>query len=184
MGSTNKLWLTAPLALGLIVAACGGNDSGSDTATEAPASTAEANAEQATPEAQDDGTASTDTGSSTMVAMLGDEEIAIERALCYFEEQERAGLGGAWTHTSQASGTTADGQPVVIALDRARNEDGTVEDSIHVDIGDPASEDFVGLSANGPEGLVEFGDASVSAQDVEVTDFETDPVSLSISFDC
>ena len=73
---------------------------------------------------------------------------------------------------------------MVIALDRARNEDGTVEDSIHVDIGDPASDDFVGLTATGPEGLVEFGDASVSAQDVEVSDFGSDPLSFSVSFDC
>ena len=178
MGSTTKLWLTVPLALGLIVAACGSDeDSGDDASTEAPATTAEAAAEQAAPEPQEGGAGGT-------VAMLGEDEIAIERALCFFEEQERAGLGGVWTHTTQVTGTTADGVPVIISLDRARNEDGTVEDSVHVDIGDPASDDFVGLTASGPEGLVEFGDASVSAQDVEVTDFATDPVSLSISFDC
>lgn len=192
MRSTSKLWLVVPLALGLIVMACGGDDSGDDTATEAPASTTEAGAEQASPEPGDeqaspepgDDAAAEGAGSGTTVARLGDEEIVIERALCYFEEQERAGLGGVWTHTSQVSGTTADGEPVLIALDRARGEDGTVEDSVTVDIGDPASDEFVGMRATGPEGMIEFGDASVSAQDVELTDFVTDPVSLSISFDC
>ena len=177
MASTTKWWLMAPLTIGLIVAACGGDDASDDDATsEAPASVAAQ--EDAVAQADDDA------GDGAAVAMLGDEEISIDRALCYFEEQERAGLGGVWTHTSQVTGTAADGEPVVIGLDRARDEDGTVGDSIYVDIGEMGADDIVSLTASGPEGLVDFGDASVSAQDVDVAEFGSDPVSLSISFDC
>jgi hypothetical protein len=184
MGSTNKWWLAVPLAVGLVVAACGGDDdSADDGATEAPADAAATEEEQPADGANDT-EAAADTAASAGVIMLGDEEIAIEGALCYFEEQERAGLGGVWTHTSQASGTNEAGAPVTVGLDRARNEDETVEDSVYVNIGEPTADDFVGLTADGPEGLIEFGESSVSAQDVEVAEFGSDPVSLSISFDC
>lgn len=186
MSSMNKWWLAAPLAMGLVVAACGGDDdSADDAATEAPAEAAatEAAAEEPTTEPVDD-SADQAPGSGIAVAMLGDEEITIESALCFFEEQERAGLGGVWTHTAQASGTNAAGEPVTIGLDRARNEDETIEDSIYVNIGEPAADDFVGLTADGPEGLIEFGDLSVSAEGVEVGEFGSDPLSLTISFDC
>ena len=184
MGSTNKWWLAAPLAMGLIVAACGGDDdSADDAATEAPTDAAAAEDEQPA-DGGNDTEAAADTAASAGVIMLGDEEIAIERALCYFEEQERAGLGGVWTHTSQVSGSNEAGEPVTVGLDRARNEDETVEDSIYVNIGEPTADDFVGLTADGPEGLIEFGESSVSAQDVEVAEFGSDPISLSISFDC
>ena len=178
MSSTTKWWLAAPLAMGLVVAACGGDDDTSeDAASEAPASAAAAEDEPVANEAED-------STASAGVIMLGGEEIATERALCYFEEQERAGLGGVWTHTSQVSGTNAAGEPITVGLDRARNEDDTVEDSIYVNIGEPTADDFVGLTAKGSEGLIEFGDSSVSAQDVEVSDFGNDPVSLSVSWDC
>ena len=185
MHVNNKLWLVAPLALGLIVAACGDDDSADDAATEAPAETAatEAAAEEPTAEPAED-VADEASGSGIAVAMLGDEEITIASALCFFEEQERAGLGGVWTHTSQATGTNEAGEPVVVGLDRARNEDGTVKDSVYVNIGEPAADDFVGLTAEGPEGLIVFGDSSVSAEDVEVGEFGSDPVPLTISFDC
>lgn len=180
MSSTTKWWLAAPLAMGLIVAACGGDD---DSDTEAPASTAAAEEEQPA-EDTNDTEAAEDVAASAGVITLGDEEIAIERALCYFEEQERAGLGGVWTHTSQVNGTNAAGEPITVGLDRARNEDDTVEDSIYVDIGEPTSDDAVSLIADGPEGLIEFSDSSVSAEAVEVAEFGSDPISLSISFDC
>lgn len=154
MASTTKWWLMVPLTIGLIVAACGGDDASDDDATsEAPASATAQDAgaqEDAVAQADDDA------GDGATVAMLGDEEISLDRALCYFEEQERAGLGGVWTHTSQVTGTTADGEPVVIGLDRARDEDGTVEDSIYVDIGEIGADDIVSLTASGPEGLVDF----------------------------
>ena len=123
-------------------------------------------------------------GSAAATVMLGDEELTIDRTLCYFEEQPRAGLGGVWTHTSQATGANAAGEPVVIGLDRARSEEGEVGDSIYVDIGEPGADDAVGFTASGPEGLIEFGDDSVSAQDVEVAVFGSDPVALSVQFDC
>lgn len=176
MRSTTKLWLTVPLALGLIVAACGNDDDAADAAaTDAPADAAGVDEQPASD--------TTDTASAGVI-MLGDEEIAIERALCYFEEQERAGLGGVWTHTAQVTGTNAAGAPVIVGFDRARNEDETVEDSIRVDIGDPMADDFVGLAADGPEGLITFGDSSVSVEAVDVAEFGSDPVSLTAAFDC
>ena len=42
----------------------------------------------------------------------------------------------------------------MLDLSRARSEDGTVEDDIIVDIGDPFSDDTVSLMATGPEGEV------------------------------
>jgi len=115
---------------------------------------------------------------------LGDEVIGLDRALCFFEEQPRAGLGGVFTHTLQANATNAAGLPLILDMSRARGEDGTVSDEVTVDIGDPREDDFVGLRGGGPEGVVTFGEASASGTDVSVTDFETDPVNLSFEVTC
>ena len=172
MESMSKRWLAAPLVLSLVVVACGGDDAEDPTE------------EAAEPAAEATEAAEAPAGSAAATVMLGDEELTIDRTLCYFEEQPRAGLGGVWTHTSQATGANAAGEPVVIGLDRARSEEGEVGDSIYVDIGEPGADDAVGFTASGPEGLIEFGDDSVSAQDVEVAVFGSDPVALSVQFDC
>ena len=124
MRSTSKWMLAAPLAAGLVVAACGGDDEATaePVATEAPTAAAVEPEQQGTEDANDDTTANDAGNDVDATATLGDEVISIERTLCYFEEQERAGLGGVWTHTSQAIGTNESGEPVTIGLDRARDE--------------------------------------------------------------
>ena len=177
---STKWWVAVPLAAGLIVAACSDDgDAATPEATDAPADRTAATAEPA-----NDAPAGGGAAAATAVILLGDEEIAIERMLCFFEEQPRAGLGGVYTHTAQGSGTTAAGEPIIIDLSRARDEDGTVGDDILVDIGEPGSEEAISLSAVGPDGLIQFGEASVAATDVELTDFESDPVMLSFDLVC
>lgn len=198
MTSTARWWIPVLLTVGLVVAACGNDDDGDADATAAPAETAAA-ADAASPattesDAQDDTAADSDAddadapddapAGSSGALLLGDEEIAIASMLCYFEEQPRAGLGGVFTHTAQGRGTNAAGEGVILDLTRARAEDGTVEDDIVVDIGDPGSEDAIGLRASGPEGLIDFGDDSVAATDVEVSDFGSDPVTVSFDIAC
>lgn len=186
--------MAAPLAAALVVAACGGDDDDDATAaaeaSEAPVATAEVTAEPeaeaevtAEPEAEAE-TGDQDTSGTAAVVVFGDEEIAMGALLCYFEEQPRAGLGGVFTHTAQAQGTNEAGAAVILDLTRTRDEDGTVGDQLTVDVGDPRGEDFVGYRATGPEGMVTFGEATVAADGVEVTDFESDPVPVSFDLAC
>ena len=168
MRRTTKWWLAAPLAMGLIVAACGGDDESSDGSDSGESSDAP----------------TTESGGTAAVMAFGDEEFTIDRMLCYFEEQERVGLGGVWTHTAQGQGTTVDGEPVVVGLDRARDEDGTVEDVVRVDIGEPSADDTINVSASGPEGTISFGEDSVAVGDLELSSFGRDPVTVSLAMDC
>jgi len=182
MASMNRWWIVVPLTVGLMVAACSDDDGAASPAPESASV-----APVATVEAQSDPTAAaepTGGGSAAGILLLGDEEIAVGRLLCFFEEQPRAGLGGVYTHTAQAQGTNASGQPVLLDLSRARSEDGTVGDDILVDIGAPGSEEAVGLQATGPEGLVQFGEASASAADVAMTDFGDESATLSFDLSC
>jgi hypothetical protein len=186
MKISTKWWMAVPLAVGLIVAACGDDGDAATPdptdvpeATDVPVAATEAPVDLATEEPAGGAAAA-----ATAVIVFGDEEIAIDRLLCYFEEQPRAGLGGVYTHTAQGSGTTAAGEPIIIDLSRARDEDGTVGDDILVDIGEPGSEEAIGLRAVGAEGLIQFGESSVAAADVELTDFESDPVMLSFDLAC
>lgn len=181
MNSTTKLWLAAPLTLGLIVAACSGDD-GND-ATDAPATTAPDTSAAATP-GEAAGDEDTAPAIGVGVVMLGDEEIAATSVLCYFEEQPRAGLGGVWTHTAQVQGTDADGTGVLVDLSRAVAEDGTVEESVIVDIGEPGSEDAVSMSLGGPDGIVAFGENEVAVNGVEVTDFEGGATTVTLNLAC
>lgn len=194
MNVKTRWWMAAPLAAALVVAACGGDDDDDATAaaeaSEAPVATAEVTAEPeaeaevtAEPEAEAE-TGDQDTSGTAAVVVFGDEEIAMGALLCYFEEQPRAGLGGVFTHTAQAQGTNEAGAAVILDLTRTRDEDGTVGDQLTVDVGDPRGEDFVGYRATGPEGMVTFGEATVAADGVEVTDFESDPVPVSFDLAC
>ena len=189
MRSMTRWWVAVPLTVGLALAGCGSDDDGASSAgadAEAsadPASTANPVPDPTT-QAEDAAGANDGAGSSAGVMTLGDEEIAIGSLGCFFEEQPRAGLGGVFTHTAQGRGTNAEGEDVVLDLSRARAEDGTVEDDIIVDIGDPFGDDSVSLMASGQEGLIQFGDESVSASGVEVTEFGADPVTLSFDISC
>lgn len=181
---TDRWWLAVPLTVGLVLAACSGDDAGAGAggddsgATAAPASTT-GPAPDPTAAPANDGGAGT---ASTMT--LDGEVIALDRMLCFFEEQPRAGLGGVFTHTAQGEGTDAAGEPVLLDMTRARAEDGTVGDEILVDIGDFREDDAISLRANGPEGLIEFGDRTASASEVQMTDFQADPRTLSFDVSC
>ena len=118
---------------------------------------------------------------------LDGEQYSLERFRCFFEEQPRAGLGGVFTHSAQGDFTTAEGEPAIIDMTRARGEDGTVTDDVTVDIGEPGSEDAVSFGADGPEGTIEFGDDSASAsglQETDTSDFQAEPVELSFDLSC
>ncbi len=173
----------------LLLTGCGGDSADSsgqdsDPGTEADDDSAgnddSAGADDSSSGGQDAGPSSGSAG--TMI--LGDEEITIDQLLCYFEEQPRAGLGGVFTHTAQGSGVNSAGEPVILDMSRARGDDGVVEDDIIIDIGDYTSDDSVSLFGGGAEGTISFGDSSVSLDAVEVSDFESGPLSLSFDMDC
>ena len=184
MNVTTKWWLAVPLTAGLALAGCGGDDETTEPpdASGAPASTTAAEADATDPAGADAASEADDAGSPVAAIMLGDEEIAMASLRCYFEEQPRAGLGGVFTHTAQGRGTNAAGEQVLLDLSRARDEDGTVGDDVIVDIGEPA--EAVSLSAQGPEGLIQFGDASAAVDGVEVSEFGAEPVTLSFDIPC
>jgi hypothetical protein len=179
---TSRWWVAVPLMVGLALAGCGGDGDGPG-ATGVDADATGTVAADATG-ANDSKGANAGAGASAGVMMLGDEDIAVDGLRCFFGEQPRAGLGGAFTHTAQGRGTNAAGEDVVLDLSRARAEDGTVEDDIIVDIGDPSSDDSVSLTASGSEGLIQFGDDSASASGVEVSEFGAEPVALSFDLAC
>jgi len=181
-------WVAVLVIVALALPACSNDNSADPTeadadATAAPTSNADARSEPTsrTDEGANGGDAENASAAGAMI--LGGEEIAISLR-CFFEEQPRAGLGGVFTHSAQGRGTNAEGEPVVLDLTRARAEDGTVGDDINVDIGDPFGDDMVSLRAVGPEGLIQFGEASASADDVEVSQFGAEPVSLSFDLAC
>jgi hypothetical protein len=190
MNSTTKLWIAVPLTLGLIVAACSGSDSSDATdasAATAPATTAPDTTPAATPDQAEAGTGSnegTAPAAAVGVVMLGDEEIAATRVLCYFQEQPRAGLGGVFTHTAQVEGTDAEGTQVLVDLSRAVAEDGTVDEKVIVDIGDPRSDDAVSMSMGGPDGTIAFGDNEVAVDGVEVINFEGGAAVVTLDLAC
>lgn len=188
MSSTTKWWVAASLAVGVIVVGCastddGGGSDGSDADAGAdPAASAEATPATATSGEGDATGAQGPSGASTGSLIFGDEAIPIARFRCFFEEQPRAGLGGVFTHSAQGEGTNAAGEAVLLDMTRARAEDDTIEDHLSVGIGDPFGDDYVEYNVGGPEGLIEFGDASAAASDVEVSDFSSD-TSFTITFD-
>lgn len=178
MSSTTRWWLGVPLVAGLALAGCSSDDGGSAD------SDARAGADPATtanvapgPTGDEDGDAAAGgaaAGPSVGTLTLGDEVIALASFRCFFEEQPRAGLGGVFTHSAQGQGTNAGGEAVLLDMTRARAEDGTVDDDLSVGIGDPFGDEYVELHAGGPEGLIEFGDASAAASGIEVADFGSD----------
>ena len=182
---SKRWWIAAPLALGLVVAACNG-DADATPAPDPTAAPATATAAPAPTPVVTDSPPAASEGTTTSVGILtlGDEEIPIDRLFCFFEEQPRAGLGGVFTHTAQGRATNAAGDEVVLDVSRARDEDGTVGDDILIDIGDPRSDEAVGYRAVGAEGLVEFGEASIKATDVEVNPFGSDSVIASFDVTC
>ena len=101
--------------------------------------------------------------------------------LCYFEEQQRAGLGGIFTHSAQAQGTNAAGEAVLLDTTRAVAEDGTVEYDLSFGVGDPFGDDYTEYYDTGQE--VMFGDTSVSANG-DMDDFESGPVTLTFDLPC
>jgi hypothetical protein len=112
--------------------------------------------------------------------LLDGEEVAMQRLFCFFEEQPRAGLGGVFTHSAQAEGTTASGEPLLLDTTRAVAEDGTVEFDLTVGIGDFREESYIEYFGSGD---VDFGDNSISAN-MDVDDFGSGPVSLSVDLQC
>ncbi len=188
---TMRWWVAVPLTVGLALVGCNGDNGGSGSGADAdatagatPAATVAGGSDSVGTDTEDSSGANDGGGGSVAVMTLGDEEIVIDNLRCFFEEQPRAGLGGVFTHTAQGRGTNGDGEGVVLDLSRARAEDGTVEDDIIVDIGDPAGDDAVGLRASGPEGLIEFGNGSAAASGVEVSEFGAEPVTLSFDLPC
>lgn len=176
---TTRCWMTVAMAvLVLLLAGCG-DDDGDDTGAAGDVTDQQDSADGA---GGDDGSAGGGGGPAGTVT-LGDEEFTLDNFMCFFEEQPRAGLGGVFTHSAQGRGTNAAGEQVVVDMTRARDEDGTVSDGVTVDIGDPSSDDFVGYSGGGPEGTIEFGDDSASAQDLPVTEGFGAGETVSLSFD-
>jgi hypothetical protein len=170
------------LAVGLVVAACGGG--GAEGSDEVGAAATDAVAEDAAAVATDVTAANGGAPAAAGVMALGGEDITIDGLRCFFEEQPRAGLGGVFTHTAQGQGTNAEDEAVILDLSRARAEDGTVGDQISVDIGDPLGDESVSLGAGGPEGLILFGEDRVAASDVEVSEFGAEPVTLTFDLAC
>lgn len=173
------MWAAALTASALLLAGCGGDDDGNTEAGSDGGSTSS----DAASSGGDDSSSSTG-ASGGGVINLGGEEIAIERLLCYFEEQPRAGLGGVFTHTAQGQGVNAAGDAVLVDFSRAVAEDGTVEFDLTVDVGDFRSADFVGYRGSGDE--IIFGDnsASVNTALVNFDDFDAAPVNLSFDLAC
>ena len=112
--------------------------------------------------------------------VFGGEEISMQPLRCFFQEQPRAGLGGIFTHTAQAQGTNAAGEPVLLDTTRAIAEDGTVEFDLSFGVGEfgPDYKEFFGTGQE-----VTFGDNSVSAT-AEVDDFVSGPMTLTFDLSC
>ena len=168
-------WLALSLVVGLAVAACQDGDGDPTPMPTAIATVASAADPTEAPAAR---------GAGSMT--FGDEVIALTGALCFFEEQTRAGLGGVYTHTAQGSGTNAAGDDVILDVSRARDEDGTEGDDVLVDIGELGSDEAKSFGAAGPA-MVTFGDASATADEIALRDsdaFDQDPVSLSFELNC
>jgi hypothetical protein len=191
MGHSRSSIAGVLVAMLLIVGACGGDDDDSaddDSADDSDASTGDAaDNTQPSDDGNDDSTGGAGGGASG-TATFGDEELSIDIVRCFFEEQPRAGLGGVFTHTAQASGTNSDGVEIVIDMSRARGEDNVVSDDISYDVGDPFDQEtFVGWGGGGPEGTLEFGDNSASGTNVEMTTYDVDgaePTPLTFNFSC
>lgn len=171
----------------LLLAGCGSDsDSSGDSSGFEAEAEAETNSDKGggdNSSAGDDSSDGDDAGPSPSggAVSFGSEEISMQPLFCYFEEQPRAGLGGIFTHTAQAQGTNAAGEPVLLDMSRAVAEDGTVEYDLSFGVGDPFSDDHTEFYDTGQE--VMFGDNSVSASG-DVNDFESGPVTLTFDLPC
>jgi hypothetical protein len=173
------------MAAGLLIAGCGSDDDGGSAAGSVsnadPSGDSSGGVDGDSDDSSDGGGDAPATGGGGGTINLGGEEIAIERLLCFFQEQPRAGLGGVFTHTAQGEGVNAAGEGVLLDFTRAVAEDGTIEFDLTVTVGDFLSGDSVELRDTGDE--ITFGDNSASVN-TEVTDFDNEPLALSFDLPC
>lgn len=172
--------LAASAATLLLLAGC---SSDGDDASPAGGGTSDATAtDVASGDAPGDGISTGGTGTLTM----GDDAIDLAGAMCYLQEQNAAAGGGKILFTGQATGTTGDGEELMIDVSRFDADSMFAGDSIEVVVGDYMNDDSVSYSQT-EEGLdaISVDGSTISAEGVELADDTMgEPVTVSFEINC
>ena len=175
----SKRFLALVLAIGVLAAACGSDSSSSGGDGDASSEDATGSSETAASSDDADADAPSD-GASSLT--LDGEEIALDSRGCYAETQEVA--GSIITLSSQASGTNAAGESVIVDFTRYA-PGGTVgeTDDVTIDIG--AIGESTSYLATLPFESVQIVDGALSIDDTPFRSFEGgDDVVVSIKLAC
>ncbi len=174
------------LALALVAASCGDDDS---TANGDATPSDEVNdadtvdgSDDVTDETDDNGDDGNSGGGGTLT--FDGEEITLDSARCTFEEQDAAAGGGTIEFVAQGTGTNAAGETVLLDVTRFSEESMFAGDDVTVDIGEIAT--ATRFSGNEPAGTVSEDGSTVSATDFPVTGSEdfNDERNVSFSVAC
>jgi len=163
----------------LLLAACGGDDdSGGD---EPPASgDNEAGAgggDDADTGGGDDaadsgGDAGNSGGGGGGELVFDGETIALDRPLCFLQEQDAAAGGGKILLNAQAQGATAAGEQIELYFARWDEDSQFHGDDVTIGFGDFTDGSYVELSGGGEVGLVKLDGSTLSASDLTFDNFE------------
>ncbi len=179
-------------ACALAITGCGDDD---DTSTDDAAGIEETADDTAGESSDDDGAGddgATDEGGDEQAPTGGGgggtlvfdgEEIALDGARCFLEEQEAAAGGGSIEFVAQGSGTNAAGEEVALDVSRYSEESQFAGDDVTIDIG-PLMES-VGYSGKEPAGTVTVDGNVVSAEGFPVLSSEDmSEVTVSFTINC
>lgn len=182
---TMSMLAATTLAGSLLLAGCGDDDD--DVATTDPVDEvtdddADDGGGEATEGGGDEPAASGGSGGGGTLVFDG-EEIALDSARCFLEEQEAAAGGGSIEFVAQGSGTNAAGEEVLLDVSRYSEESMFAGDDVTVDIG-PLM-DSVGYSGKEPAGTVSVDGDVVSAEGFTLLDdAATSEVTVSFTISC
>jgi hypothetical protein len=95
---------------------------------------------------------------------IGDEMIELNSARCFLEEQDVAGSPGKILFVGQGFGTLASGEEIVVDVSRYDEESLFYGDDIHIDVGDPFSDDFYSWRASADFGTIQLDGSTLRAE--------------------
>lgn len=178
-------------AAALLLAACGGDDDAEGDDPPAASADADAGGDDAggdtdadvdtDADAGDDSDAGADANADSGNSGGGDggelvfdgETIALDRPLCYLQEQDAAAGGGKILLNAQAEGTMADGELIDVSFVRWDEDSQFHGDDVIIGIGDYTTAAYVSLIGGGEIGVVAVDGSTLTANDLAFDDFET-----------
>ena len=173
----------------LVASSCGGGDDdspGGDTQAPTAVTDDDSSTDTTAEDTPDSNPTTTANGSASEEGSLtiNQEEIALGRGLCFLEEQDAAAGGGTIELTGQATGTSADGTPVLIDFTRFGEDSQFAGDDVSVTLGDPFSANALTSFGRADIGAVALDGNVLSATDFPLIDDQGSEEIISFTIVC